>query len=53
MQLFIGVEDVEQAVADALRLGAKTIVPPSLLHDGDHIAVLQDPAGITFGVMRR
>jgi predicted enzyme related to lactoylglutathione lyase len=53
VQLFIGVQDVEQTVAQAVRLGAKTIVPPSLLPDGDHIAILQDPTGITFGVMRR
>lgn len=52
VQLFIGVQDVEQTVAHAVSLGGNVIVPPSSLPDGDQIAILQDPSGITFGVMR-
>jgi uncharacterized protein len=53
VQLFVGVDDVPAAVAEATRLGATVIVPPSVLPDGDHIAILADPGGITFGVMRQ
>lgn len=51
VQLFIGVDDIDAAIAAASRLGAKTIVPKSTLPDGDTMAVLLDPAGITFGLM--
>lgn len=53
VQLFVGVQNVEQTVAHAVGLGANVIVPPSSLPDGDQIAILQDPSGITFGVMRQ
>ena len=53
VQLFVGVSDVEQSVARALELGARIIVPPTALPDGDVLAILADPCGVTFGVMRR
>jgi predicted enzyme related to lactoylglutathione lyase len=52
VQLFLGVPDVARAVADATALGATVIVPPTTLPDGDVMAILLDPAGLTFGVMR-
>jgi predicted enzyme related to lactoylglutathione lyase len=52
VQLFVGVPDVEQAVARATELGGRVIVPPTALPDGDVMAVLADPCGVTFGVMR-
>jgi len=52
VQLFVGVPDVGQAVARATELGARVIVPPTTLTDGDVMAVLADPCGVTFGVMR-
>ena len=52
VQLFIGVPDVDRAVADATRLGAKIIVPTTALPDGDVMAILLDPAGVSFGIMR-
>jgi uncharacterized protein len=51
VQLFIGVPDVERAVGDAIRLGAKVIVPVTTLPDGDVMAVLLDPAGVSFGIV--
>jgi hypothetical protein len=51
VQLFIGVDDMDAALAAASRLGAETIVPKSTLPDGDTIAILRDPAGISFGLM--
>lgn len=52
VQLFVGVPDVEHAVARAKELGGRVIVPPTALPDGDVMAVLADPCGVTFGVMR-
>ena len=52
VQLFIGVPDVEQSVARAVALGARVIVPVTALPDGDVMAVLADPCGVTFGLMR-
>ena len=51
-QLFVGVPDVEKAVARAAELGARVVIPPTVLPDGDAMAVLMDPCGITLGVMR-
>jgi predicted enzyme related to lactoylglutathione lyase len=53
VQLFIAVDEVESAVRRAEDLGAKVIVPPSMLPEGDEMAVLQDPQGMTFAVWRR
>ena len=52
VQLFIGVPDVEQSVARALELGARVVVPVTALPDGDVMAILADPCGVTFGLMR-
>ena len=52
VQLFLGVEDVDQSVARAVTLGAEIIVPVTTLPDGDTMAILRDPTGVTFGVMR-
>jgi uncharacterized protein len=51
VQLFVEVEDVDATIAAAAKLGATVIVPKSALPDGDVMAVLADPSGITFGVM--
>lgn len=53
VQLFIGVPNVEQSVAQALTLGAQVVVPATTLPDGDTMAVLRDPTGVTFGLMQR
>jgi uncharacterized protein len=52
VQLFVGVPDVEASVAKATALGAKVIVPVTTLPDGDVMAVVADPMGVTFGLMR-
>jgi predicted enzyme related to lactoylglutathione lyase len=51
-QLFIAVEDVQACVTKAEALGAKVIVPYSVLPDGDAMAVLMDPTGLPFGVCK-
>ena len=50
VQLFIAVEDVRAAVARAVELGAKVIIPPTRLPEGDEMAVLHDPQGMPLGV---
>lgn len=50
VQLFIEVPDVDEYIAKAARLGAKTLVPKSVLPDGDTMAVLLDPTGLSFGI---
>jgi uncharacterized protein len=52
VQLFIGVDDVKASVARAVELGAKVIIPPTTLPEGDEMAVLHDPHGIPLGVWR-
>jgi predicted enzyme related to lactoylglutathione lyase/transcriptional regulator with XRE-family HTH domain len=52
-QLFIEVADVEEHVKRASGLGAKVLVPPSSLPDGDVMAVLLDPVGLPFAVCTR
>ena len=51
VQLFVGVDDVPLLTQRAVDLGAKVIVPPSVLPDGDAMAVLVDPSGMPFGLM--
>jgi predicted enzyme related to lactoylglutathione lyase len=52
VQLFIEVPDVDASIAKAEKLGAKILVPKSVLPDGDTMAVLQDPTGMSFGICR-
>lgn len=53
VQLFIAVDDVPKSAQAAVDLGAKVIVPPTVLPDGDAMAILLDPTGMPFGIMLR
>ena len=53
VQLFITVDDVASCVQQAESLGAKVLIPPTTLPDGDVMAVLHDPQGMSFGIARR
>jgi uncharacterized protein len=53
VQLFIEVDSVDDALRRAQDLGASIIVPASALPDGDTLAILRDPAGLTFGLIGR
>jgi hypothetical protein len=53
VQLFIAVDDVQASVAKAQELGAKVLIPPTMLPEGDEMAVLHDPHGMSFAVWRR
>src|SRR3954470_13951655 len=50
VQLFALVSDVKNCVAEAVGLGAKVIIPPTMLPEGNEMAVLHDPHGMSFGV---
>ena len=52
VQLFIAVDDVKSSVQQAEQLGAKLIIPPTKLPEGDEMAVLHDPHGMSFGVWK-
>lgn len=53
VQLFIGVADVNASAKNAEQLGAKVIIPPTMLPEGDELAVLLDPQGVSFALVRR
>lgn len=53
VQLFISVDDVRASVSKAEELGAKLLIPPTLLPEGDEMAVLHDPQGMSFAVWRQ
>ena len=50
MQLFIEVEDIDAMIATATAAGAQVLFPRQQLPDGDAIAILLDPAGLSFGL---
>jgi predicted enzyme related to lactoylglutathione lyase len=52
VQLFVEVEDCGAYVAKAQTLGASTLMPPQSLPDGDVMAILKDPCGVSFGVFQ-
>jgi hypothetical protein len=53
VQLFVSVDDVKESVAKAQALGGKTLIPPTVLPEGDEMAVLHDPHGMTFAVWKQ
>src|SRR6185295_12633972 len=52
VQLFTLVEDVKNCVSQAVELGAKVLIPPTMLPEGNEMAVLHDPQGMSFAVFR-
>ena len=52
VQLFVQVDDVAAAVTKASEAGGKVIIQPQSLPDGDQMAVILDPEGIPFGLVR-
>jgi predicted enzyme related to lactoylglutathione lyase len=51
VQLFVAVPDVDIALSTAESHGARIIIPRQVLPDGDEMAVITDPEGITWGLM--
>lgn len=52
VQLFVTVESVGAAVAKAEGLGARVLIPATVLPEGDEMAVLHDPQGMSFAIWR-
>jgi uncharacterized protein len=52
VQLFIEVDDIDECIIKAIALGAAILVPPSVLPDGDAMAVLVGPTGLSFGLCK-
>jgi uncharacterized protein len=52
VQLFMTVADVSSATRKAEELGGKVIVPPTMLPEGDEMAILLDPEGMSFAVWK-
>jgi len=53
VQLFTAVEDIRAAVQKAEAMGAKLLIPPTILPEGDEMAVMLDPQGMSFALWRR
>jgi predicted enzyme related to lactoylglutathione lyase len=53
VQLFMAVDDVRASASQAEAFGAKIIIPPTTLPEGDEMAVLLDPQGMTFALSKR
>jgi uncharacterized protein len=53
VQLFIRVESVADYHQRAEQAGARTIVPPQQLPDGDELAIMVDPQGLPFGLIHK
>jgi predicted enzyme related to lactoylglutathione lyase len=52
IQLFVGVPDVDAMLREVETHGGKILVPKQVLPDGDEMAVIADPQGISWGIMR-
>jgi predicted enzyme related to lactoylglutathione lyase len=52
VQLFVSVDDVRATVQKAQVLGAKVVIPPTVLPEGDEMAVLHDAQGMSFAVWK-
>jgi uncharacterized protein len=52
VQLFIAVDDVRAFSDKAQKAGGKVIIPPTGLPDGGEMAVLHDPQGMPFGIVK-
>jgi len=53
VQLFVSVDSVAEYHARAEKMGATTIVAPQKLPDGDELAIMLDPSGVPFGLVKR
>ena len=51
VQLFLEVSDMAATVAKVTKHGGSVLIPPQTLPQGEQMAVLRDPLGLTFGVV--
>jgi uncharacterized protein len=53
VSFYVAVDDLEGALRQAERLGAKVAQPPTPLADGTRIAMFNDPEGQRIGLLQR
>ncbi len=51
MQLFVEVGDIEATIKKVTKQGGTVLIPPQTLPQGEQMAILRDPMGVTFGVV--
>lgn len=51
VQLFIEIGDMDETIAKVTKSGGSVLIPPQTLPAGEQMAILQDPMGMTFGVV--
>ena len=52
VQVYVEVDDIDAYLAKAESLGARILVPRQEMPDGDALALLIDPAGLSVGLYR-
>lgn len=52
VQLFVEVDDVKSTAEKGAEVGGRIIIRPQTLPDGDEMAVILDPEGIPFGLVK-
>jgi len=51
VQLYIEVADVAKTIEQVTVNGGSVLIPPQSLPNGEQMAVLRDPLGVTFGIV--
>jgi|ERR1700690_823646 predicted enzyme related to lactoylglutathione lyase len=51
VQLFLEVKDISETIRKVTENGGAVIIPPQTLPEGEQMAILRDPVGISFGVV--
>lgn len=50
VQLFVEVADIAATIKKVTERGGAVLIPPQMLPQGEQMAILRDPMGVTFGV---
>jgi len=51
VQLFIEVSDIQETIGRVTANGGTVLIPPQTLPQGEQIAIMRDPMGISFGLI--
>jgi predicted enzyme related to lactoylglutathione lyase len=52
VSLYVEVDDVAEQVRHAVELGATVVMPQQKLPDGEELAIIADPEGLPFGLVK-
>ncbi len=53
LTVYVAVDDLERALADAEKLGGSRVVPPTTVPGGSRFAMFRDPGGNVVGMMEQ